>query len=60
MTRSDELNEWLLTHHPPDVYREYLIACEEEEQRLEREQEAAMALVCIEKEIAAELCDADE
>jgi len=60
MVRSDELNERLLTHRPPNVYREYLIACEEEEARLEREREAEMALICIERELAAEMYDEEE
>jgi len=42
------------------VYREYLIACEEEEARLEREREAEMALICIERELAAEMYDEEE
>ena len=60
MTQLDNLNEWLLTHDLPSVYHEYLIACEEEDARLEREHEAEMALICIERALAAELYDEEE
>ena len=55
MTQANNLNEWLLTHDLPNVYQEYVIACEAEEARLEQEREAKMALICMDRELAAEI-----
>ena len=60
MTQANNLNEWLLTHDLPNVYQEYVIACEAEEARLEQEREAKMALICIERELAGEMYDDEE